>query len=235
MFESGDAILHRSGVGGGEIDTRGDRDKIKYLSAKSRCRMLFALRTTKVKFKSMFTLSYGDVYPKNGRMVKTDLNRWLTWFRREYGRDVMYFWFLEFQKRGAPHVHVYISLHRCDLDQPRMAIEWALSVARRDMGARVKVYRVHSHTKQLTDFRTEDGYIRYATKYALKTEQKEVPDDFQDVGRFWGCSRRVIRDKVSEITVDMSQAEIELYLTETGHRVADWDILPKYVFNFVDV
>jgi hypothetical protein len=30
-------------------------------------------------------------------------------------------------------------------------------------------------------------HFGYAVKYATKTEQKEVPHYFRDVGRFWGC------------------------------------------------
>lgn len=30
-------------------------------------------------------------------------------------------------------------------------------------------------------------HFGYAVKYATKTEQKEVPESFRDVGRFWGC------------------------------------------------
>lgn len=31
------------------------------------------------------------------------------------------------------------------------------------------------------------AHFGYAVKYAAKTEQKEVPHQFRDVGRFWGC------------------------------------------------
>jgi hypothetical protein len=42
---------------------------------------------------------------------------------------------------------------------------------------------------QLDYFRTgRAGTISYASKYARKQEQKTVPDEFKEIGRFWGVS-----------------------------------------------
>jgi hypothetical protein len=39
--------------------------------------------------------------------------------------------------------------------------------------------------------RQQDGLKHYVTKYASKTYQKQVPETFQNVGRFWGVSRSI--------------------------------------------
>jgi hypothetical protein len=36
-------------------------------------------------------------------------------------------------------------------------------------------------------FRVPHAASAYATKYATKQEQKDVPQEYQNVGRFWGC------------------------------------------------
>jgi hypothetical protein len=204
--------------------------KLRWLSAKSRTRMLFILRNTNVSFRSMFCLSYPGTFPTDGQTVKADLNRWLTWFRRRV-KGVPYFWFLEFQARGAPHIHIYLSARVKELPHREMATAWAGFISGDDRDTWDKVFAVHSHAKQLQDFRTRDGYIRYAAKYALKTRQKTVPPMYQNVGRFWGASR-VVKDSVPEgDLIPIDDRSIEEHLYQTGHRAAQWDVLPKIIFG----
>jgi hypothetical protein len=178
----------------------------------------------------MFCLSYPGTFPTDGRQVKADLNRWLTWFRRRV-KGVPYFWFLEFQQRGAPHIHIYLSAKAGELPHREMATAWAGFISGDDRDTWDKVFAVHSHAKQLQDFRARDGYIRYAAKYALKTRQKTVPPMYQNVGRFWGASR-VVKDSVPEgDLIPIDDRSIEEHLYQTGHRAAQWDVLPKIIFG----
>jgi hypothetical protein len=87
------------------------------------------------------------------------------------------FWFLEFQKRGAPHFHLlttdFYSYRRCQM-------LWYAIVNSGDSkhlkaGVRVETLK-----------RGKKGMISYAKKYARKQEQKEVPPDYLNVGRFYG-------------------------------------------------
>jgi hypothetical protein len=178
----------------------------------------------------MFCLSYPAAFPTDGRQVKADLNRWLTWFRRRV-KGVPYFWFLEFQERGAPHVHIYLSAKDNELPHREMATAWAGFISGDDRDTWDKVFTVHSHAKQLQNFRTRDGYIRYAAKYALKTRQKSVPVAYQNVGRFWGASRAV-KDSVPEgDLIPIDDRSIEEHLYSVGHRAAKWDVLPRIIFG----
>jgi hypothetical protein len=204
--------------------------KLRWLSAKSRTRMLFILRNTNVSFRAMYCLSYPGTFPTDGETVKADLNRWLTWFRRRV-KGVPYFWFLEFQARGAPHIHIYLSARVKELPHREMATAWAGFISGDDRDTWEKVFAVHSHPRQLQDFRTRDGYIRYAAKYALKTRQKTVPVAYQNVGRFWGASR-VVKNSVPEgDLIPIDDRSIEEHLWQTGHRAAQWDVLPKIIFG----
>lgn len=61
---------------------------------------------------AMITLTYpGDweVVAPNGASVKRHMVLWRKRFQREYGEPVRYIWKLEFQRRGAPHIHIWMA------------------------------------------------------------------------------------------------------------------------------
>jgi len=99
--------------------------KIMYLSKRSLNNFAFIVSTTEVKFCSLLTLSYGVNFPRNGRVVKADLTRVLTWLKRHYP-GLGYFWFLEFQRRGAPHLHLGLSVeYPGRVAHSELALQWA--------------------------------------------------------------------------------------------------------------
>ncbi|WP_461480157.1 rolling circle replication-associated protein [Mycobacterium sp. HUMS_1102779] len=60
----------------------------------------------------MITLTYpGDweVVAPDGASVKRHIVLWRTRFQREYGESARYIWKLEFQRRGAPHIHLWMA------------------------------------------------------------------------------------------------------------------------------
>lgn len=59
---------------------------------------------------AMVTLTYpGDweVVAPDGASVKRHMVLWRKRFQREYGEPARYIWKLEFQRRGAPHIHLW--------------------------------------------------------------------------------------------------------------------------------
>jgi hypothetical protein len=144
---------------------------------------------TEVDFTVMITLTYPRDFPCDGRVVKRHLNAFLQSLRKEAPK-FSYLWFLEFQKRGAPHIHIlsnYPSTAGRSLLRGfrfRVSASWYRIVDSGDtrhLAAGTNVQRI----------RKQDGARRYAVKYAQKTEQKVVPEAFHNVGRFWGASRDV--------------------------------------------
>lgn len=96
-------------------------------------------------------------------------------------------WFLEFQRRGAPHIH--LMLFGCKLPEvDRRALRnwcggaWSSIVGNPDRSELAKHRRAGTQVARM-----KCKHFGYAVKYATKTEQKEVPYYFRDVGRFWGC------------------------------------------------
>jgi len=122
---------------------------------------------------AMLTLTYPGEWPTDGRRVKRDwaaLRRWLT------HRGLAGLWWLEFQERGAPHLHVYVT---GEVDKQELAEAWYRIVGSGDerhlrAGTRVE------------GIRKPHAVAAYAAKYARKQEQKQVPPEYQKVGRFWG-------------------------------------------------
>lgn len=173
------------------------RGEITHLSEKSRARLSeFAHELTACGElpKFMLTLTYpGDwrSVASNGRSVKRHLNamrkRLVRYFER-LGMGFSLLWFLEFQKRGAPHVHLILwgadltlSDEGVRVAQKQLPKLWAEVVAHAD-----PVHR-ERHLRRGTGFaRMRKPHFGYAAKYARKMQQKAVPPDFSDVGRFWG-------------------------------------------------
>jgi len=180
---SGDLLLvYNTGRGRPELQTgRKTRTEIKSFSHGTSNRMARYLRECEADYKYMHTLTYPAVYPTDGREVKYHLRRYcqeLTRISKRLKRQrTSIFWFIEFQARGAPHFHLlttdFYSYKRC-------AQLWYQIVGTNDsrhLKAGVRVEKIKKGKK---------GMITYARKYARKQEQKEVPESYQNVGRFYG-------------------------------------------------
>ena len=220
-------------------DDETSRGKITHLSRKSLSRLAFLAREATAKMSSMLTLTYGDPYPNNGAYVKQHLNYFLTTLRKNYP-SVEYLWFMEFQKRGAPHIHICLNFDPNDLDRHAVAFYWAAGVAQNwepmsllagETKRRLfdNMFKVHRHIDQWQVVKKVDGIARYVTKYSAKPEQKTVPIEFRDVGRFWGNSRGLKPVPVVS-DVDMTENELREYLEAHGRDMQNYEILPRYVW-----
>jgi len=102
-----------------ESDQSGTGGLITEWSRKSRssmCRTFAELDYTPLvescRVPAMVTLTYpGDLeaVAPNGASVKRHMVLWRKRFQREYGEPARYIWKLEFQRRGAPHIHLWMA------------------------------------------------------------------------------------------------------------------------------
>nr|WP_277244109.1 hypothetical protein [Mycolicibacterium obuense] len=102
-----------------EIDQRSSGGVITEWSRKSRssmCRSFAELDYSPLvesgRVPAMVTLTYpGDweVVAPDGASVKRHMVLWRKRFQREYGEPARYIWKLEFQRRGAPHIHLWMA------------------------------------------------------------------------------------------------------------------------------
>lgn len=161
------------------------RGAVRELSDQSKCRMAASLADLLAPYQYMATLTVGREWSRDGRDFKHALDRFLIWFMRRQRAlsdepDVQsVFWFLEFQARGAPHVHFFYTER---VPWKESATKWAECID--PMGESPEMWRTSTKFERLRGGRAAIG--AYAAKYARKSQQKQVPPDYEKVGRFWG-------------------------------------------------
>jgi len=160
------------------------RANVKFFSRRSRQRLAFVASNTDIMFTSMLTLTYPGEFPNDGKDVKRNLNAFFVALRRKVPAVSM-LWFLEFQRRGAPHVHILLRGVRVYKPMMRWISETWYRICdsgdTRHLRAGTRLERV----------RSPNGARNYCVKYCYKMRQKKVPAIYRNVGRFWGHSRDV--------------------------------------------
>ena len=214
------------------------RGKISKLTNRSVRRLMHIGNTTNIQFNSLVTLTYGKYHPSTGLMVKEDFSVMRKWFKKHCEN---YLWFLEFQVRGAPHLHILLDT---DCITPAMRLDlmyrWvSLQISREYFYGQCPIGHNQAEIMKLATFnlrpqvweliKKRDGAARYLSQYASKKEQKKVPEQFKDVGRFWGCSRKV--SKIDGMRVELGVDEVLKFLRDEEHPAADYEYLPKFVWR----
>ena len=185
------------------------RQAITQWSKKSRLNMLKTLFTLdfSVLFADekrtpvMITLTYpGDwesVAP-NGEATKRHLSMFRKRYLRAYGEALNGVWKLEFQRRGAPHIHILTSLNNdLGLFQLWVSKTWADIVNHPDENQKARHIRAGTQVQVWYDFFRDKPYLiaHYFGKHAsanrggVKEYQNKPPKlwvDSGSIGRFWG-------------------------------------------------
>lgn len=166
------------------------RGDVTGFSKDSRNRLRRYLLRCEARYRNFCTLTYPADYPHDGVIVKRHLKellRRMYWLAQGMGYAERWscIWFLEFQERGAPHFHLFDSLlllGRKDVETVRVWVKrnWFEIVGSGDNR------HLHAGTQYDRFMEGRVGAVAYAMKYAAKLEQKVVPPDFKNVGRFWG-------------------------------------------------
>lgn len=214
------------------------RGEITALTRKSVTRLTHVVLNSRVEFKTMVTLTYPMQYPVSGKVVKGHLNTFLTRLR-SFCRGVLYVWWLEFQRRFAPHIHLLIDV-ACDKylrgfvcrAWHKIGLDYEADFTRLRDGSVVSLsasfWSVLAHKKTCEAVREIDGARRYVVKYMSKMHQKTIPDFYCDVGRWWGCSRAVKPEVVGY--AHGNEARVRDLLSSHGRDMSHFDVLPKYCF-----
>lgn len=170
--------------------TTSNRGEIDAFSNKSRARLKFTASNAFPHLVSMFVCTYGDsVVPTDGRVAKKHLHRFLMCIRRKFPL-ASYLWLLEFNtKRNCPHFHIFLSFPAKKEIRLWLAKTW-VRVVGAEGEEKKKMLSVHEHSLSFIDWNM--GKAGYLTKYLEKSSQKNVPQGFQKVGRFWGSTRSIV-------------------------------------------
>lgn len=156
------------------------------------------------------------------------LHTWLMGMTHRFGR-FSYLWFLEFQARGAPHVHVALSISEPGApDRQAHAMLW-VDICARELhttdAERLAQWRFNTHERAWEAAYSPKGIAKYCLKYSLKPTQKIVPEDFRDVGRFWGTSRDFRQAPALVLIVDEAGARDII----SDHPASQYEILPNLI------
>lgn len=185
------------------------RTDIQGFSDHSRRRLRFLAGNPSIKLISQFCLTYHKTVP-DGHTIKKHLNSWLTRLRSRFP-GVGYLWVLEFQTRGVPHFHVWISLPH---DLPGLRNILAKSWNNIAEPGNSQHMAFHNHKRNLIAW---DMYSpAYLCKYLDKESQKAVPAGYVGVGRFWGNSRGLLAIPEEITPEDLKHLMPEEIDEETG-------------------
>jgi hypothetical protein len=165
------------------------RGKIKSFSVRSRRRCRLVLRNIIDVFQCEVTLTYPEEFPIDGRVCQRHYKNFLQRLRR---RGIKYFQIKEFQERGAPHLHILVSRF---IDKGWIAKAWFDIVGSGD--------EKHLRSGTRIDWlRSKKRTASYFTEYMKKLQQKQVPEFFQNVGRFWGYTRGLVKMRIESFHGD---------------------------------
>lgn len=213
-------------VPSGYCGTRGD---VVRFSPSSGIRMRRYLRECRSEYGYMVTLTYPGEYPSTGIETKEHLRRFLQELQREDARRVTRepsdqphsaFWFLEFQGRGAPHYHIFTNR---PVNKTWCSRRWYEIVNSED------IRHLHAGTRCEQLARGRAGTISYASKYAAKAEQKDVPAGFENVGRFWGvygCRVTLSADTFVSVS-DTEDSEVQTALQRIKNKLESFVLQGK--------
>lgn len=160
----------------------------------------------------------------------------IEWLRR---RGLGYFWIIEFQEREAPHYHGLLTGPKFDqagnfvkdsyVGRDELAQAWnrIISADRPEyLGDRYHL----EHGAYLAPIQSQEKLASYYTEYMKKLEQKTVPPDYVNVGRYWGFSKSLL--EVKEQTVSGSFRELSRLLRQERRkykaRCRTWGFKWKY-------
>jgi hypothetical protein len=181
--------------------TRGD---IEIFSAHSASRLVQTASNAMPQLVSQFCLTYHEANP-DGPTSKRHLDAWLKALKRaSFG--VGYLWILEFQTRGVPHFHVWLTTPYSEDLWKRLGTAWN-RIAEPDSPEHLwwhTLPRLNRSTGKLERaFMVWDmkgaGYLR---KYMSKKAQKSVPEGFKP-GRFWGSTRDLVPESIKFAPEDL--------------------------------
>lgn len=189
------------------------RSAITKLSKESvrRCKLVLESNIDLFNFEAGVT--YPSEFPLDGKIFKKHLILLKKWFHR-HGVDVL-FWYVEFQRRGAPHIHFYLS---SGVDKISFSKFWYKVVGSGDL------LHLVSGT-HISVIRNREKMSSYCIGHVGKTAQKTVPKNFINVGRFWGCTNKaVVKDEVSFMyhSDEALEADMSAVVNEYDRMLNEW-------------
>lgn len=191
------------------------RGDIQMFSPKSAAALTRTARNAMPQLISQMCLTYHHSEP-DGSTAKKNIHAWLQVLNR-FVPGVGYLWILEFQSRGVPHFHVWLTAPFTEELWQHLGVAW------NRIAEPTSTQHLRWHTQERCNSRTgklersfmpwEMNGAGYLRKYMSKEAQKCVPDGFGFVGRFWGCTRKLVPDPITVLAADLPASITDLTRT----------------------
>lgn len=157
------------------------RGKVREFSGRSRTRMRRTVAATDMSKLPLFVhLTYPAEFAEDPTIYKSHLDNFALRLLRRFPESG-FIWKLEFQKRGAPHFHLFVwGIGDREPFKPWLSQAWYETVGSGDLkhlAAGTRVERIQSRKKAMA----------YCSGYASKDDQTK-PGEY--VGRYWGACQR---------------------------------------------
>lgn len=248
---------------GDQEDEGGTVGVVRGWSRKSRARMIarlaeldYSAMMSRVERPGMVTLTYPgnwEAVAPDGPTVKGHLQAFFKRYRRAWGESWSGIWKLEFQRRGAPHLHLFMTVPHGvagedRTDRQREAVGdglafrgWLSKVWADVVGAEGEDRARHEAAGTGVDFAEGDRardpkrLAQYFSKhglYAAKEYQHRVPELWEQsgksVGRFWGY-RGLTPVKAGATVTPEQSIRVARVLRGLGSRSTRWDAATRRV------
>lgn len=165
-------------------------DRAAELEALGKVPQIMATLTSPANWEEIYLHDQDGVSLEGGRIFKGHMEAFRKRLERKMQKMGVHhwaaLWFLEFQERGAPHVHLIVFDCVIDAKKRKSLRSWAGRAWAGIVGNPSKIEK-QKHINAGTQIaKMKKPHFGYAKKYASKMHQKDVPDGFHGVGRFWG-------------------------------------------------
>lgn len=131
--------------------------------------------------------------------INRDRDVFIKALKREYGDNLRYVWMKEFQGNESPHYHMMIECPGVSIKDQ----DWFIRNAWYDVVGSGLIKHFYNGI-YCDKIKSQQGYANYLAAYLSKMDQKEVPEWFGKVGRFWGGSRNAFEVDKEEIQFEDS-------------------------------
>ncbi len=196
-------------------------DRAWALSAEGYTPQVMITLTSPANWQSLYVTDENGESVEGGRVFKRHLHTFRKRLNRFLEKNRIYhwaaLWFLEFQQRGAPHAHIMIfdctmSPESIKYARAWVGRAWSKIVSNPNPAEAAKHCRVGTQVARM-----KADHFGYAVKYATKTEQKDVPEEFKAVGRFWGVwNYKAVPPVVLDFTLNCSSQDDLAILWDTA-------------------
>ena len=208
-FKAGARVIFHHKFGSKPKDERnqiyGKRGSITEYTPRTAFRLSLHLSEFGELYENEITLTYPSEFPMDGKILRKHRRKMMD--KLKYYGVKEYTTCLEFQSRGAPHIHILLDKW---IGKEKLKRAWSKIVCSGD-----PLHEIHGAAiYKITDMTKTKVYM---SSYAKKKDQKKVPPGYENVGKWWTSNRSI---KPHEI--EKTEYKTEKQLMRENRNLTRW-------------